>query len=199
MCNAQNAYCSVTYPLNKRIWNLMTQIRQEKWDQWMKDSLAGNQDSYRLLLCDLRIWLGAFFAKRVYQEGVEDLVQEVLLAVHAKRATYDPSRSFGAWVNAVARHKWIDKIRANVKYVLVELDEEHADGNAVQASCAKYDVEKLLGQIPKLQADIISMVKLQEMTIEEVALKTGQSQSYVKVAVHRGMKKLQAKALEGAL
>ncbi|KAF0117794.1 MAG: RNA polymerase sigma-70 factor ECF subfamily [Hyphomonadaceae bacterium] len=177
----------------------MTQIRQDKWDDWINESLAGNQASYRLLLCDLRIWLGAFFAKRVYQEGVEDLVQETLLAVHAKRATYDPSRSFGAWVNAVARHKWIDKIRANVKYVMVELDEEQADDNAVQANCAKYDVQKLLSQIPKNQADIISLVKLQEMTIEEAAQKTGLSQSYIKVTVHRGLKKLQAIALEGAL
>lgn len=177
----------------------MTQISQEKWDQWMREALSGNQTSYRLLLCDLRVWLRAFFTKRVFQEGIEDLVQEVLLAVHAKRVTYDPTRSFGAWVNAVARHKWIDKIRANVKYAFVELDEEHADDNAVQANCAKYDVEKLLGQIPKTQADIISMVKLQGLTIEEVATITGHGQSFIKVAVHRGMKNLQAKVAEGAL
>lgn len=135
-------------------------------------------------------------SKRVHQDGIEDLVQDTLLAVHNKKHTYDPSRSFGAWVNAVARHKWIDKIRANIKHIDVELDENMASPNENQIICAKHDVAKLLKLIPTVQAEIIEMVKLQELSIEEVAIKTGYSQSYIKVAVHRGMKKLQAKAAE---
>ncbi len=163
----------------------------------MREALDGNQASYRLLLSDLRIWLCAFFSKRVHQDGIEDLVQDTLLAVHNKKHTYDPSRSFGAWVNAVARHKWIDKIRANVRHIDVELDDNMPSPNASQIMCAKHDVAKLLKLIPSTQAEIIEMVKLQELSIEEVALKTGYSHSYIKVAVHRGMKKLQAKAVEG--
>lgn len=176
----------------------MALISQDKWDNWMREALAGNQASYRLLLCDLRIWLRAFFAKRVHQDGIEDLVQDTLLAVHNKRQTYDPARAFGPWVNAVARHKWIDKIRANVKHIDVELNDEIPNPHEIQETCAKHDVETLLKFIPTQQAQIISMVKLQELTIDEVAEKTGFSQSYIKVAVHRGMKKLQAKVREVA-
>ena len=177
----------------------MAQISQDKWDGWIKEAMEGNQVSYRLLLSDLRNWLFAFFAKRVHQEGIEDLVQDTLLAVHKKKHTYDQSRSFGAWVNAVARHKWIDKIRTNVKRIDVELDDNMANPNDSQIMCAKHDVATLLKLIPSAQAEIIKMVKIQELSIEEVSQKTGYSQSYIKVAVHRGMKKLQAKAVEGAV
>lgn len=174
----------------------MVQISQDKWDDWMREALAGNQVAYRHLLTDLRLWLGAFFAKRVHPDGIEDLVQDTLLAVHNKRHTYDPTRPFGAWINAVARHKWIDKIRANIKHIDVELDDNLEDKNAGSIMCAKHDVEKLLNQIPPKYADIIKLIKIQELSIDEVARKTGFTHSYIKIAVHRGMKQLQAKVME---
>jgi DNA-directed RNA polymerase specialized sigma24 family protein len=34
---------------------------------------------------------------------VEDVVQEVLLSIHAVRATYDPARPLMPWLSAIAR------------------------------------------------------------------------------------------------
>ena len=46
--------------------------------------------------------------------------------------------------------------------------------------------------MPKEQAHIIGLHKLKELSVEEVSQATGKSPSAVKVAVHRGLKKLQA-------
>jgi DNA-directed RNA polymerase specialized sigma24 family protein len=38
----------------------------------------------------------------------EDIVQEVLLAIHIKRGTWDQARPVGPWVAAITRNKLID-------------------------------------------------------------------------------------------
>ncbi|WP_376711614.1 sigma factor [Bradyrhizobium altum] len=41
----------------------------------------------------------------------EDVVQEVLLAIHLKRGTWDLSRSIAPWIGAIIRNKIIDAFR----------------------------------------------------------------------------------------
>ena len=62
----------------------------------------------------------------------------------------------------------------------------------MQPDLAARDVAVLLAQLPKDQARVISLHKLQDMSVEEVSRATGKSPSAVKVIVHRGLKKLQA-------
>jgi RNA polymerase sigma-70 factor, ECF subfamily len=38
-------------------------------------------------------------------------VQEVLLAIHTKRHTYDPTELLTPWVHAIARYKLINHLR----------------------------------------------------------------------------------------
>src|SRR5438093_4067939 len=42
------------------------------------------------------------------ENDVEDIVQEVLLSVHAVRATYDPARPLMPWLSAIVRHRLAD-------------------------------------------------------------------------------------------
>ena len=158
----------------------------------MRAALAGDQGAYRLLLNDLRPWLLAYFRKRVHGHAVEDLAQDTLVTLHNKRQTFDPARPFGPWIAAVARHRWIDHMRATLKYVETELDEDLPQDDISRDECAKHDVKSLLGLIPAGHAQVIEMVKLQEMSIEEVSKQTGHSPSSVKIMVHRGMKKMMA-------
>ncbi|MFN5589466.1 MAG: sigma-70 family RNA polymerase sigma factor [Holosporales bacterium] len=168
----------------------MATYNSNRWDEWMQAALAGNQNAYRLLLTDLRPWLTAFFGKRVHQNVIEDLVQDTLMTLHAKRQTFDPQYPFGPWIAAVARHRWIDHMRKTLRYVEMQMDDDFPSQEPARDESAKHDVKTLLKLIPATQAQIIEMVKLQEMTIEEVSQKTGHSPSNVKIMVHRGMKKM---------
>lgn len=58
----------------------------------------GDRQAYRILLEDATPFLRAL-AGRCFKEtaDVEDVVQDVLLTVHAVRQTYDPRRPFGPW------------------------------------------------------------------------------------------------------
>ena len=46
--------------------------------------------------------------------------------------------------------------------------------------------------IPAKQAEVISLVKIEGLSIIEAAAQTGQSESLVKVNIHRGLKKMSA-------
>jgi RNA polymerase sigma-70 factor, ECF subfamily len=54
--------------------------------------------------------LRAFLRKRLVNlpEEVEDLAQELLLAVHNQRHTYDPGQPITAWIYTIACYKLID-------------------------------------------------------------------------------------------
>ena len=53
----------------------------------------------------------------------EDIVQEVLLAVHLKRHTWDPTAPVGPWLFAIARNKIIDALRRRGRRVFVDIDD----------------------------------------------------------------------------
>lgn len=158
----------------------------------MRTALDGDQAAYRSLLIDLRSWLMAYFSRRIHRSAVEDLVQVTLMTLHNKRQTYDPNLPFGPWISTIARHRWIDHMRATLRYVETELDDDLPSDEVDRDASAKHDVKKLLKLIPPAQAEVIELVKLQEMSIEEASQKTGHSQSSVKVMIHRGMKKMMA-------
>lgn len=156
----------------------------------MQATLAGDQNSYRLLLSNLRPWLIAFFTKRVHPNAIEDLVQDTLMSLHTKRQTYDPRYPFGAWISAIARHRWIDHMRKTLRYVEIEIDENMPSLDITKDQTTVDDLHTLLKLIPSAQANIINMVKIQEMSVEEVSEKTGYSTTNIKVMIHRGMKKM---------
>jgi RNA polymerase sigma-70 factor, ECF subfamily len=174
----------------------MVELNKSNWAYLMQKAQEGDKSCYRTLLDELRIWLLAYFNKRTHNSIAEDLVQETLIAIHTKRETFDPSREFIPWLAAIARHKWIDRLRKNLKYIETELNDDYASPQC-QNECAKYDVQNLLRILPAKQAKIIELAKLQEYSIEEVANELGLSQSFVKVAIHRGLKTMQEKVRKG--
>ena len=80
--------------------------------------LAGNQEAYGQFLTELSAMLRGYFRHRLPQQAgdVEDLTQEVLLAVHNARHTYLPGQPLTAWVHAIARYKLADHFRAHGRH-----------------------------------------------------------------------------------
>ena len=161
----------------------------------MLAALKGDAVSYRALLAQLAPHLRAFFQRRLGNSAdAEDLVQETLIAIHTKRATYDPALPFTAWLHAIARYKLIDHFRrSKVRRTLPleEADAVFAEEDA-EAATAKRDVEILLARLPKAKRDLVRQTKIEGLSTAEAAERTGLSESGVKVGVHRAMKALSA-------
>ena len=53
----------------------------------------------------------------------EDIVQDILLAVHLKRHTWDADAPFAPWLFAIARNKLIDSLRRRGRRIFVNIDD----------------------------------------------------------------------------
>jgi len=159
----------------------------------MLAALAGDAAAYGKLLSALTPHLRAYFGRRLGQVAeTEDLVQETLIAIHTKRASFDPSQPFTVWLHAIARYKLIDHFRRS--RVRRTLPLEHADSvtddSDARAAEAVRDIEHLLAKLPAGKRDLIRQVKLHGRSTADVAASTGLTESAVKVGVHRALKAL---------
>src|SRR5690349_14488034 len=166
--------------------------------------LDGDAAAYREFLQKLSAHLRAFLGKRLFgwPDEVEDLVQECLLAMHNQRHTYQPDQPLTAWVQAIARFKMIDLLRAKSSREALHdpLDDDlavFADSDT-EASDARRDLAGLLETLPDRQRLPIEHVKLQGLSVAETAAATGMSESAVKVGIHRGLKALAARIRSSA-
>lgn len=151
---------------------------------------GGDAAAYRLLLEAVRDWLRRYYRTRLPVAVVDDAVQEALLVIHAKRASYDGARPFGPWLSAVARYLWIDRLRRMQRHAEgAAPGEERAEAPHAALDDAA-DIARLLAQLKPGQADAIRLVKLKGYSIEETARLTGQSAPLVKVNIHRGLARL---------
>jgi RNA polymerase sigma factor (sigma-70 family) len=164
----------------------------ERWGHLMVAAQAGDSRAYEQLLRELATWLRRYYTRRLPHPSAEDAMQEALLAVHAKRHTYAPSRSFGAWVIAIARYKWIDRIREQSRYAALSLDEDIAIEDHGDAAISAAALDHLLRHLKPAQESVIRLVKLKGLSVARASDATGQSVSLVKINIHRGLKKLAA-------
>jgi RNA polymerase sigma-70 factor (ECF subfamily) len=89
------------------------QLKEERLRSLLIRGLVGDAAAYHIFLGELTAHLRSFVRRRLASlpEEVEDLVQELLLAIHNQRHTYDLAQPLTAWVQAIARYKLIDLLR----------------------------------------------------------------------------------------
>ena len=160
----------------------------------MVSALDGDGSAYRALLRALAPHLRAYFARRLATPEAEDLVQETLIAIHTRRASYDRSLPFTAWLHAVARYKLIDHLRRAKLRRTLPLEEADCvvAGESEESVSAKRDVERLLAALPESRRKLVRQVKIEGVSVAEAAAQSGLSESAVKVGVHRALKSLSA-------
>ena len=172
------------------------QLIEDRLRSLMLQSLAGDAAAYRIFLDGLTTHLRSYLRRRLggLPDEVEDLLQELLLAVHNKRHTYDPKQPLTAWVQAIARYKLVDLLRrrsrSNVLTDPLDKDDQVFATTANDAVEAQYDVAKLVRGLPDRQRLPILYVKIEGASVTDTAIRTGMSESAVKVGIHRGLKAL---------
>lgn len=171
---------------------------RDEWDGLMRAALAGDEAAYRRLLEALarvfRVAARRIFARAGRSElDAEDAVQEILLAVHLKRHTWEPSSPLAPWAMAIARYKTIDALRRRGRAVHVDID-EFADRLAAPAprESADADVAPLLERLEPRQQAIVRGVAVEGLSAREMGARLKISEGAVRVALHRALKRLAA-------
>jgi RNA polymerase sigma factor (sigma-70 family) len=167
-------------------------VVDSEWGSWMAAAQSGDAGAYHRLLTEIGVWLRRYYARRLPPAMIDDAIQDTLLAVHEKRHTFDPARPFLPWLAAIARYKWIDRLRAMKSAPTEALTEDVAVADHGDTVSNARSLERLLEELKPAQSEVIRLVKLQGFSIEEAAARTGQSMSLVKVNIHRGLGRLAA-------
>lgn len=164
----------------------------------MRSAQAGDARAYAELLGKITPRIRQIVSNRrrfLQQVDIEDLVQEVLLSLHAVRGTYDPERSFMPWLVAITQYRLADAARRyyrhagrqnDIEQLSVIFAEETANSD-VEAYGDRDALKLAIEKLPPGQREAIRLLKLRELSLKEAAEATGTSVDALKVSVYRAM------------
>ena len=168
--------------------------RETEWTDLMRSANAGDNGAYHRLLKGVTPVLRAAARRGLARAGqpvdqAEDIVQDILLAVHLKRHTWDPNAPFAPWLFAIARNKLIDALRRRGRRIFVNIDDfsETLPGEAAEDTVPAQEVTAHLATLPERQRDVLQSIAVDSASIKETAAKLSMTEGAVRVALHRGL------------
>ena len=177
---------------------MQVQAGKEDWDALMRLALSGDEQAYaRFLRAVSPVLRGVIRARgwaQVGDAGCEDILQEVLLTIHLKRHTWRSEDPVRPWLYTIARHKVIDAFRARGRHLSVPV-EDFAETLAAPAQddpLETRDRDRMLSYLEPRTADIVRGIGVAGDSIAETGTRLGMTEGAVRVALHRGLKKLAA-------
>jgi RNA polymerase sigma-70 factor (ECF subfamily) len=174
--------------------------RESEWGNLLRAANAGDALAYQRILQQLapvlrsfvRRWLARSF---VPEADAEDIVQEILLAIHTKRHTWIETAPVAPWVFTIARHKVIDALRRRGRRIDVPID-DYAETLAVdegEPNLIGLFIDRNLETLPNVQRKVVKAIAVSGASITEAAETLAMSKGAVRVALHRGLAALAAR------
>jgi RNA polymerase sigma-70 factor, ECF subfamily len=177
--------------------------REDEWTGLMRLAISGDDGAYHRLLRSVTPVLRAAARRGLARAGQpvdqsEDIVQDILLAVHLKRHTWDANAPFAPWLFAIARNKLIDSLRRRGRRVFVDIDDfaETLAGEPAPETAPAGEVAAQLQTLPTRQRDVLQSIAVERASIKDTAKKFSMSEGAVRVALHRGLASLTARLKE---
>jgi RNA polymerase sigma factor (sigma-70 family) len=170
---------------------------------WMVAAQAGDRTAYETLLRDcIPLIKRVARGQGIRSDFMDDVVQETLLTVHQARQTYDPNRSFTAWLRTIAQRRAIDGLRrarrTGTREVYAPLAyENHSDPSGDPEKAAfQHDATEVrnlaIGKLSAGQREAVEHLALHSRSLAQAAIVTGRSTGSLRVDWHRALKTLRA-------
>ena len=173
----------------------------QAWSALMAAAQAGDRTAYEALLKAC-----IPFTRRVVRrtgvrpQGVEDVIQDVLLTLHRARNTYDPGRSFMSWLGAIAQRRAIDHLRRRGRQDRREVSDETAYETypdqdrtpelALDGEARSQDMRTAVAALSPGQHEAVELLAFRQRSLAEASAETGKTKGALKVNLHRALKTL---------
>jgi RNA polymerase sigma-70 factor (ECF subfamily) len=164
----------------------------------LADAQCGDEAAFASLFRAVQpVLLG--YLRGIAPEAAEDVAGETWLQVVAGLAGFRGGEdAFRAWVFTIARHRAIDVGRARARRHTVPLDQTElamrlavpGAGDVALEAISTQAVLALISALPRDQAEIILLRVVAGLGIADVARMVGKSPGAVRVAAHRGLRRL---------
>lgn len=171
-------------------------VTEEDWSALLRAANAGDGRAYARFLAAVTPVLRRVVRARAtgLADSHEDIVQEVLLAIHLKRHTWAEDRPLRPWLYAIARHKTADAFRRRGAAAHLPI-EDWADllvDEAAGDPTAARDAERLLAGLDPRAAEIVRAARLEGEEAAAIGARFAMTEGAVRVTLHRAMKRLAA-------
>ncbi|MCF3973167.1 sigma-70 family RNA polymerase sigma factor [Paracoccus salsus] len=165
------------------------------WSDLMRAAIAGDQAAYRQLLIAMTPVLRGLIRARapgMDASWCEDVLQETLLAIHLKRATWDSGLPLRPWIYAIARHKLVDAFRRRGRSVHLPVEDfaETLPAAPEPDRLEKRDAETLIDRLPERDAALLRCLALEERGKAECGARLELTPGALRVALHRALQRL---------
>ena len=161
----------------------------------------GDKTAYETLLRDCIPFIKQVArGQGVRADCIDDIVQETLITIHRARQTYDPNRSFTAWLRMIAQRRAVDGLRRGGRSDAHEVHaplayENHPDSSGdPEEAASELDRAALLGAsiatLSARQREAVEHLALRDHSLAQAAAATGRTTGSLRVNWHRAIKTL---------
>ena len=175
----------------------------------MSAAQGGNRAAYESVLRDcVPIFQRIARHQGASADFVDDVVQDVLVTIHGARATFDPSRSFVAWLTAITQRRTIDILpkrgrRGKHEVYAPEAFDTHATDDNPERHAIRHDdaaqLHAFVAELPDGQRQAVRALALEENSLDDASKATGRTKTSLKVNLHRAIRTLRTRMGGGAL
>ncbi len=169
--------------------------KDDAWETLLARANDGDGAAFARFLMLVSPTLRAVIRRRGFDlpaDQHEDILQEVLLAIHLKRQTWRRGEPVRPWLYAMARYKVVDAFRrrgAAVNLPIEDFADVLPEENAVTPLVLR-DTDVMLAQIDSRSAGLVRAVALEGKSAEEAGEALGLNAGAARVALHRAMRRL---------
>ena len=168
--------------------------REQEWSALLRAANAGDARAYARFLHVVTPVLRGIVRARgraLPPDQHEDIVQDVLLALHAKRQTWQPDSPVLPWLYAIARYKTVDAFRRRGTAVHLPIEDftDILESTGPDTLAAR-DSARLIDRLDPRSAQIVRAVSLDGEDSAAVGDRLGMSEGAVRVALHRAIKRM---------
>ncbi|WP_202926335.1 sigma-70 family RNA polymerase sigma factor [Pseudoxanthomonas wuyuanensis] len=176
-------------------------LPEQDWADALRRERAGDASRYADFLKEYSTVLRRVVGGRLSGTGLdageaEDVVQEVLMAVHLRRDQWDSNRPLLPWLGAISRYKTIDVVRRRRSELRARVDLSDQQWANLFEDGAEFAgdtggrLERMVSELPKVEQSVVRKLGMEGMSAKEAAEAIGMKEGTVRVAFHRGLARL---------
>jgi RNA polymerase sigma factor (sigma-70 family) len=122
----------------------------------------------------------------------EDIVQDVLLAIHDKRHTWREDEPVQPWLYAITRYKVVDAFRRRGRSTSVPIEDMADTLPAPEAAdpTERTDAMRVIGRLEPASAELVLAIMRQGASIRDLAVRFGITEGAARVRLHRATRRL---------
>jgi RNA polymerase sigma-70 factor, ECF subfamily len=154
-----------------------------EWTETIRAAAAGDRDAFGRLYVGYFRMVHAIVLGRVPRGEVDDLVQDVFLTAFTRLKSLRDPAAFGGWLATIARNRATDHLRRS--HEPVELPADLPGGDPIEAETIA--ALEAIRRLPEAYRETLLMRRVEGMTGDEIAARTGMTSGSVRVNLHRGM------------